>query len=74
MDLPPPIPQPKTMFVPLDPERYIKPKLTLFHVKRKPVLFTDINLSIPVDEINMKPELWNPPPDASNSYFKRTLS
>ena len=64
MDLPPPVPQPKTMFIPLDPERYVKPKITLLHVKRKPTLMTDINLSIPVDEINMRPELYNPPPDA----------
>ena len=65
MDLPAPVPQPKTMFVPLDPERYVKPKLTLLHVKRKPVIFTDINLNIPIDEINMKPELYNPAADAS---------
>jgi len=65
MDLPPPVPQPKTMFVPLDPERYVKPKLTLLHVKRKPVIFTDINLNIPIDEINMKPELYNPAADAN---------
>ncbi len=70
MDLPAPVPQPKTMFVPLDPERYVKPKLTLLHVKRKPVIFTDINLNIPIDEINMKPELYNPAADASIFIFR----
>lgn len=65
MDLPAPVPPPKTMYIPLDPERYIKPKLTLFHVKRKANLLSDINLSIPVDEVNMRPELYNPGPDAS---------
>lgn len=64
MSLPPPIPHPKTMYIPFDSERYIKPKLTLLHVKKKPVIMTDINLSVPAEEVNMRPELYNPPPNA----------
>jgi len=65
MSLPPPVPHPKTMYIPFDPERYIKPKLTLLHVKKKPAIMTDINLSVPAEEVNMRPELYNPPPNAS---------
>ena len=35
-------------------------------MKRKPTILTDITLSIPVDQINMKPELYNPEPNHRN--------
>lgn len=59
MTLPSPVPHPKTLYLPLDPERYIKPKTTLFHVKRKAAIMTDMDLSISAEDVNMHPEQYN---------------
>lgn len=69
LTLPPPISQPKSLFYPLDPDRYTKPKLTLLHIPKKPTLYNDITLGIPVDEVNMMPELYNPEGNVQSNYF-----
>jgi len=55
----PPIPYAKTLYYPLDSERYSKPKLTSFHLRSAAPLLTKCDLGIPVDEINMKSYLYN---------------
>lgn len=69
MNLPPPIPQPKTLYITFDPDRYIKPKLTLLTVKKKPTVLTDINLSINQLDVNTEPEKFNPEKGASKYYI-----
>lgn len=55
----PPIPYAKTLYYPLDSNRYSKPKLTFFHLKSAAPLLTRCDLGIPVDEINMKSYIYN---------------
>ena len=55
----PPIPYAKTLYYPLDAERYSKPKITSFHLRNVAPMLTRCDLGIPVDEINMKSYLYN---------------
>lgn len=40
-------------------------RLTNLNYREKPALHTTVDLGIPVDKINMKPELYNPDPDSN---------
>ena len=60
LGLPDPAPGPKYLYYPFNHETYYnKPKLTNLNYIEKPQIFTRIDLNIPVDEINIKPELYN---------------
>lgn len=65
----PPIPYAKTLYYPLDSDRYSKPKLTFFHLKSAAPLLTKCDLGIPVDEINMKSFLYNNVSDSKGSII-----
>lgn len=48
------------MYYPFNHESYYKkPKLTNLNYSEKPLIYTRVDLNIPVDEINIKPELYN---------------
>ena len=55
----PPIPYAKTLYYPLNSERYSKPKITTFQLKNMSPLLTKCDLGIPVDQLNMKSYLYN---------------
>jgi hypothetical protein len=60
LSLPAPAPHPKTIHVPLDSERFIKPKLGVLGAKRKASLFCDLDMLIPPEEIAVSPDKFNP--------------
>lgn len=60
LGLPDPAPGPKYLYYPFNHETYYKkPKLTNLNYIEKPQIYTRIDLNLPVDEINIKPELYN---------------
>ena len=60
LTLPDPTPGPKYLYYPFNHESYYKkPKLTNLNYSEKPLIYTRIDLNIPVDQINVKPELYN---------------
>lgn len=60
LGLPDPAPGPKYLYYPFNHESYFKkPKLTNLNYIEKPQIYTRVDLNIPVDEINIKPELFN---------------
>ena len=60
LSLPGAMPGPKYLFYPFNHEAYYKkPKLTNLNFLEKPQIYTRIDLSFPVDELNIKPELYN---------------
>ena len=61
LSLPDPTPGPKYLFYPLNHKAYYKkPKLTNLNYTEKVQIYTPLNLHIPIDEVNIKPELYNP--------------
>jgi len=59
------LPDAKNVFYPFDGDRFVTARLTNLNYREKPALHTTVDLGIPVDKINMKPELYNPDPDAN---------
>lgn len=66
LGMPEPSPSLKYLYYPFNHETYYKkPKLTNLNFLEKPQLFTRIDLNFPIDELNIKPEIYNPDPSAS---------
>jgi len=65
LGMPEPSPGLKYLYYPFNHESYYKkPKLTNLNFLEKPQLFTRIDLNFPIDELNIKPEIYNPDPAA----------
>ena len=60
LSLPSALPEVKHVFYPFDPDRFTCAKLTNLNFREKPSLHTTVDLGIPVDKINMQPEIYSP--------------
>ena len=59
----PPLPYGKLLYYPLDNDRYIRGKLTSLNFKQTGKILTKCDLGVPLDEINLKFEQYNLPPN-----------
>lgn len=55
----PPLSYPKTLYYQLDPERHTKPKMLNIDVKNISSMFVSCDLGLSIDDLNMKPHIYN---------------
>jgi len=68
LSLPDPSPGPKYLYYPFNHDSYYKkPKLTNLNFMEKPQIYSRADFNIEVDELNIKPELYNFDPDRNNA-------
>lgn len=68
LSLPDASPGPKYLYYPFNHDSYYKkPKLTNLNFTEKPQIYTKLDLSISIDELNVKPELYSHDPSRNNA-------